>query len=73
MIKIRLKDISRVIKRRFLLRQIVSIIKYMYTDKIIGFIINFSNYMIIQINFLGLMQIILCSKACIPNYETVTY
>lgn len=72
MIKIRLKDISRVIKRRFLLRQIVSI-NFKYKDKMLGFIINLSNYIIIQINFLGLMQIILCSNACIPNYETVTY
>lgn len=71
MIKIRLKDISRVIKRRFLLRQIVSIIKY--TDKMFGFIIDLSNYIIIQIKSLGLMQIILYTKACIPNYEMVTY
>lgn len=64
MIKIRLKDISRVIKRRFLLRQIVSI---KYTDKMFGFIINLSKLDNYTDKIFGLMQIILYTKACIPQ------
>lgn len=64
MIKIRLKDISRVIKRRFLLRQIVSI---KYTDKMFGFIINLSKLDNYTDKIFGLMQIILYTNACIPQ------